>query len=124
MPSVLAHNRDEDRSLPQLFRRASQSLRDINIVFPDAAAPECRFPRIRARRDAPAGFFGTFASPGRKTREGAIDRARTPSYTRRLEPVAQPVEHLTFNQGVVGSSPTGLAKLTNYEQCLCAATRG
>lgn len=27
---------------------------------------------------------------------------------RRDEPVAQPVEHLTFNQGVLGSSPSGL----------------
>jgi hypothetical protein len=43
-------------------------------------------------------------------RGAAIDRAQTRSYTRRSEPVAQPVEHLTFNQGVVGSSPTGLAK--------------
>jgi hypothetical protein len=24
------------------------------------------------------------------------------------EPVAQPVEHLTFNQGVMGSNPIGL----------------
>ena len=27
------------------------------------------------------------------------------------EPVAQPVEHLTFNQGVLGSSPSGLTIL-------------
>lgn len=26
-----------------------------------------------------------------------------------IEPVAQPVEHVTFNHGVVGSNPTGLA---------------
>jgi hypothetical protein len=26
------------------------------------------------------------------------------------EPVAQPVEHLTFNQGVKGSNPFGLTK--------------
>ena len=26
------------------------------------------------------------------------------------EPVAQPVEHLTFNQGVAGSNPAGLTK--------------
>jgi hypothetical protein len=29
----------------------------------------------------------------------------------RPEPVAQLVEHLTFNQVVVGSNPTGLTKL-------------
>jgi hypothetical protein len=27
----------------------------------------------------------------------------------RTEPVAQPVEHVTFNHGVAGSSPAGLA---------------
>lgn len=31
----------------------------------------------------------------------------------RGEPVAQPVEHLTFNQVVVGSSPTGLTMEIN-----------
>ena len=34
------------------------------------------------------------------------------------EPVAQPVEHVTFNHGVVGSSPTGLTnliRLKNFE---------
>ena len=30
---------------------------------------------------------------------------------RRREPVAQPVEHLTFNQGVAGSNPAGLTTL-------------
>jgi hypothetical protein len=29
------------------------------------------------------------------------------------EPVAQPVEHLTFNQGVPGSNPGGLTKFAN-----------
>ena len=38
----------------------------------------------------------------------AIDRPRVRLYTRTYEPVAQVVEHLTFNQVVVGSSPTGL----------------
>ena len=28
------------------------------------------------------------------------------------EPVAQPVEHLTFNQGVAGSNPAGLTRKT------------
>jgi hypothetical protein len=33
------------------------------------------------------------------------------------EPVAQPVEHLTFNQGVPGSNPGGLTKFPNkYNQ--------
>ena len=44
----------------------------------------------------------------------AIDRAPTRSYTRSSEPVAQPVEHLTFNQGVLGSSPSGLTKQINW----------
>jgi hypothetical protein len=35
------------------------------------------------------------------------------TYTTRRERVAQVVEHLTFNQGVVGSSPTAL---TNQNQ--------
>jgi hypothetical protein len=30
----------------------------------------------------------------------------------RAEPVAQSVEHVTFNHGVVGSSPTGLTNKT------------
>jgi hypothetical protein len=29
------------------------------------------------------------------------------------EPVAQPVEHLTFNQGVMGSNPIGLTNKNN-----------
>jgi hypothetical protein len=37
-----------------------------------------------------------------------IDPPGRRTYTARREPVAQVVEHLTFNQGVVGSSPTGL----------------
>jgi hypothetical protein len=38
----------------------------------------------------------------------AIDPPGTHHYTRALEPVAQVVEHLTFNQVVLGSSPSGL----------------
>jgi hypothetical protein len=34
----------------------------------------------------------------------------------RVEPVAQSVEHVTFNHGVVGSKPTGL---TNKNKGLC-----
>jgi hypothetical protein len=30
------------------------------------------------------------------------------------EPVAQPVEHLTFNQGVMGSNPIGLTNKSIY----------
>ena len=56
------------------------------------------------------------ASPGaRASRRGVlrarrapIDRPRHRPYTPLGEPVAQMVEHLTFNQVVVGSSPTGL----------------
>ena len=29
------------------------------------------------------------------------------------EPVAQPVEHVTFNHGVLGSSPSGLTKFAD-----------
>jgi hypothetical protein len=36
-------------------------------------------------------------------------RGRTPIVrAHHSEPVAQPVEHLTFNQGVAGSIPAGL----------------
>ena len=38
-----------------------------------------------------------------------VDLSRdAPIWSRRGEPVAQPVEHLTFNQGVTGSNPRGL----------------
>jgi hypothetical protein len=40
----------------------------------------------------------------------AIDRSGQRFYTRHGEPVAQVVEHLTFNQVVLGSSPSGLTK--------------
>ena len=40
----------------------------------------------------------------------AIDPPGARLYTRGCEPVAQVVEHLTFNQVVVGSSPTGLTR--------------
>jgi hypothetical protein len=43
----------------------------------------------------------------------AIDRFRPRFYTRPCEPVAQMVEHLTFNQVVLGSSPSGLTKYIN-----------
>ena len=42
-----------------------------------------------------------------------IDRAGARPYTPRLEPVAQPVEHVTFNHGVDGSNPSGLANIFN-----------
>jgi hypothetical protein len=37
-----------------------------------------------------------------------LTRSGTRFYIRRGEPVAQMVEHLTFNQVVLGSSPSGL----------------
>jgi hypothetical protein len=40
----------------------------------------------------------------------AIDPSTRRFYTRPGEPVAQMVEHLTFNQVVLGSSPSGLTK--------------
>jgi hypothetical protein len=33
------------------------------------------------------------------------------------EPVAQPVEHVTFNHGVAGSSPAGLTKNIKKINC-------
>jgi hypothetical protein len=42
-----------------------------------------------------------------------IDRPGTRFYIRRGEPVAQMVEHLTFNQVVLGSSPSGLTNEIN-----------
>jgi hypothetical protein len=36
-----------------------------------------------------------------------------PIWSPRGEPVAQPVEHLTFNQGVPGSNPGGLTNEFN-----------
>jgi hypothetical protein len=44
----------------------------------------------------------------RAPRGFAIDRSGARFYIRRGEPVAQMVEHLTFNQVVLGSSPSGL----------------
>jgi hypothetical protein len=32
------------------------------------------------------------------------------------EPVAQPVEHLTFNQGVMGSNPIGLTNIASLDR--------
>ena len=40
----------------------------------------------------------------------AIDQPEAHLYTRAYEPVAQVVEHLTFNQVVLGSSPSRLTK--------------
>src|ERR1700730_472105 len=58
------------------------------------------------------------------TRHPVLDPAGRSTYTQRAplarcrgalalshEPVAQPVEHVTFNHGVAGSSPAGLAKI-------------
>ena len=62
----------------------------------------------------------------RQSRPSPIDRAEASSYTRvrrartwgrailLQEPVAQPVEHVTFNHGVLGSSPSGLTSKIKY----------
>src|SRR5713226_1532998 len=84
------------------------SSRQYCISGRDRAGTE-HLDRKPGRRRAVGRVTGTCDSR-RETAGAAIDRAQTRSYTRRSEPVAQPVEHLTFNQGVVGSSPTGLAK--------------
>jgi hypothetical protein len=94
-----------------LFLGASQSFRAVNIVFTDATLPERNMLTASPSGGVPsAGSIGTCGHSRREPDGAAIDQAQTRSYTRRSEPVAQPVEHLTFNQGVVGSSPTGLAK--------------
>ena len=57
---------------------------------------------------------------GRTTRRAfahlrfAIDPSCPRFYTRRYEPVAQMVEHLTFNQVVLGSSPSGLTMYIEF----------
>jgi hypothetical protein len=48
----------------------------------------------------------------RRAARFAIDRSGTRFYIRGGEPVAQLVEHLTFNQVVLGSSPSGLTSYT------------
>jgi hypothetical protein len=61
----------------------------------------------RGRRAARAARIG---APSAWHARSAIDRPRPRFYTRAGEPVAQMVEHLTFNQVVLGSSPSGLTK--------------
>ena len=50
----------------------------------------------------------------------AIDRFRRRFYTRPCEPVAQMVEHLTFNQVVLGSSPSGLTRIIRENSNMAA----
>ena len=61
-----------------------------------------RFTTLLVERD-----FGN--SSLRKAGEAHI---RSP-FSNAFEPVAQSVEHVTFNHGVVGSNPTGLANKNN-----------
>jgi hypothetical protein len=54
------------------------------------------------------------------------ESARTPHKERAInafEPVAQSVEHVTFNHGVVGSIPTGLTKKRNRINKFVSAAR-
>src|SRR5713101_4766671 len=85
------------------------SSRQYCISGRDRAGTE-HLDRKPGRRRVVGRDYRNMRQSRRETAGAAIDRAQTRSYTRRSEPVAQPVEHLTFNQGVVGSSPTGLAK--------------
>jgi hypothetical protein len=55
--------------------------------------------------------FKLFSKAGRNI---AFVSARPP-YGQK-EPVAQPVEHLTFNQGVDGSNPSGLTNKIDAAQ--------
>ena len=59
---------------------------------------------MRQRRSGPAPFADPMAS-------FLLTSAIAQPYGRHEEPVAQPVEHLTFNQRVPGSSPGGLTNL-------------
>src|SRR5690348_3689404 len=49
-------------------------------------------------------------------RRRGLDPPPGRTYTRRREPVAQMVEHLTFNQVVLGSSPSGLTNVLNVQR--------
>ena len=81
------------------------------MVLPDSMRVGFVLPDSATRRFS---FCQSHPSP--------IDRAKASSYTRvrrartwgrailLQEPVAQPVEHVTFNHGVLGSSPSGLTK--------------
>jgi hypothetical protein len=79
------------------------------VIRPDSRIAIDPAPQLRPETPA-AQNMGTMsgASNGRTT--FAIDRSCRRFYTRRGEPVAQMVEHLTFNQVVLGSSPSGLTK--------------
>jgi hypothetical protein len=71
-------------------------------------------------RENPAPFWRRFRSEFRRRQAfltGSIGarreaRMRVPerAVSSLQEPVAQPVEHVTFNHGVLGSSPSGLTK--------------
>jgi hypothetical protein len=56
---------------------------------------------LKARSERDAVFWAASQAPN-------IDLAPSPAHMVAKEPVAQPVEHLTFNQGVMGSNPIGL----------------
>lgn len=64
---------------------------------------------LRCRRFPAAAQLNRCHSPWNAP---SIDPKGSAAYGRAIttEPVAQPVEHLTFNQGVAGSSPAGLTK--------------
>ena len=74
-----------------------------------------RGPDVRLRRFARSAFHRLRWAQRGDARAFAIDRSSPRFYTRRGEPVAQTVEHLTFNQVVLGSSPS---RLTNQIKAL------
>jgi hypothetical protein len=67
---------------------------------------------LKARSERDAVFWAASQAPN-------IDLAPSPAHMVAKEPVAQPVEHLTFNQGVMGSNPIGLTNksIDQFEIC-------
>jgi hypothetical protein len=61
-------------------------------------------PKLRMRKCRSDGSGRRIGAGVRLTRRGTLPKVLRAS----SEPVAQPVEHLTFNQEVVGSNPAGL----------------
>ena len=67
---------------------------------------------FKEHRSVPTPRKASSSPSSARARAREIDPRAPCLYCRGLpkEPVAQPVEHLTFNQGVAGSIPAGLTK--------------
>src|SRR3954469_12112642 len=67
-------------------------------------------------RPAPSSNIGRSSRLGQaklRRRAGLLTPHEAARTHPRTEPVAQPVEHVTFNHGVAGSSPAGLATIVS-----------